>query len=84
MGIIRLGEPLTPEIIVDDETIYVSPPSAIQPGLAGRVLKDLPQIPSDRLNLLRGCLKNLYPGETAILEDSLDKINNAVATSKKR
>jgi DNA-binding Lrp family transcriptional regulator len=83
-GAIRLGEPLTPEIVVDDETIYVRPPSAIHPGLAGRVLKELPEIPSGHLELLKGCLKKLYPSETALLEDAMDKINNAVATSKKR
>lgn len=83
-SVIRLGEPLTPEIMVENETIYVRPPSAIQPGLAGRVLKELPQIPSGRLDLLKECLKKLYPSETELLEDALNKINDAVAASKKR
>jgi DNA-binding Lrp family transcriptional regulator len=81
---IRLGEPLTPEITVEDETIYVRLPLAIQPGLAGKVLKELPPIPGGRLDLLKGCLKKLYPSETRLLEDALNKINEAVATSKKR
>ncbi len=81
---IRLGEPLTPEIVVNEETIYVRLPSAVHPGLAGRVLQELPEIPSGRLELLKGCLKKLYPTETALLEDALEKINNAVAASKKR
>jgi DNA-binding Lrp family transcriptional regulator len=83
-GVIRLGEPLTPEIVVDDETIYIRLPSAISPGMAGRVLKALPKIPSDRLDLLKGCLKNLYPSETTLLEEALNKIDDAVAVSKKR
>ena len=81
---IRLGEPLTPEITVKDDTIYVRPPSAIQPGLAGKVLKELPPIPDGRLDLLKGCLKKLYPSETQLLEDALNKINDAVSASKKR
>ena len=81
---IRLGQPLTPEIIVEDETIYLRPPSAIQPGLAGKVLKELPPIPNGRLDLLKGCLKKLYPSETELLEDALNKINDAVSASKKR
>ena len=81
---IRLGEPLTPEITVEDGTIYIRPPSAIQPGLAGKVLKELPSIPDGRLDLLKGCLKKLYPSETELLEDALNKINDAVSASKKR
>jgi hypothetical protein len=81
---IRLGEPLTPEITVEDGTIYIRLPSAIQPGLAGKVLKELPPIPDGRLNLLKGCLKKLYPSETELLEDALNKINDAVSASKKR
>jgi hypothetical protein len=83
-GAIRLGEPLAPEVLIEDETIFVRPPAAIQPGLAGRVLKELPEIPGGRLDLLKECLKNLYPTETALLEDALDKIDNAVSASKKR
>jgi hypothetical protein len=81
---IRLGEPLTPEITVEDGTIYIRLPSAIQPGLAGKVLKELPPIPDGRLDLLKGCLKKLYPSETELLEDALNKINAAVSASKKR
>jgi hypothetical protein len=81
---IRLGEPLTPEITVEDGTIYIRLPSAIQPGLAGKVLKELPPIPDGRLDLLKGCLKKLYPSETELLEDALNKINDAVSASKKR
>src|SRR5665647_1331146 len=81
---IRLGEPLTPEITVEDGTIYIRLPSAIQPGLAGKVLKELPPIPNGRLDLLKGCLKKLYPSETMLLEDALNKINDAVSASKKR
>ena len=81
---IRLGEPLTPEITVEDGTIYIRLPSSIQPGLAGKVLKELPPIPDGRLDLLKGCLKKLYPIETELLEDALNKINDAVSASKKR
>lgn len=42
---IRLEQPLRPEIETADETIYVRLPAAIQPGLAGEVLKALPPIP---------------------------------------
>ncbi len=85
MSSIRLGEPLMPEIEIKDKTIYVRPPSAIQPGLAGKVFKELPKpIPRDRINLLKTCLKKLYPTETELLDDALNKINMAVATSKKR
>ena len=81
---IRLGEPLMPEIIVEDDTIYVRPPSAIQTGFAGKVLGELPKIPEDRLDLLRTCLKKLYPSEIELLDDAVSKINMAVSTSKKR
>ena len=81
---IKLEQPLTPEIVVEDETIYVHPPSAIRPGLAGKVLKELPAIQNDKLNLLRGCLKNLYPKETEILDNALDIIEQAAAQSKRR
>lgn len=81
---IKLEEPLRHEIELGDETIYVRLPSAIQPGSAGRVLKELPIIPDDRLNLLRGCLKNLYPKETELLDNALNLINEAVAHSKRR
>jgi hypothetical protein len=82
---IRLGQPLMPEIEIKDETIYVRPPAAVQPGLAAKVFKELPKpMPKERINLLKACLKKLYPSETELLDDALNKINMAVATSKKR
>ena len=81
---IKLDSPLRPEIDLADGTIYVKPPSAIKPGLAGKVLKELPPIPTERLNLLRMCLKNLYPKEIALLDEALDIISKAVDQSKGR
>ena len=81
---IRLEQPLTPEIVVDGETIYVKPPSAIQPGLAGKVLKELPPISKDRLDLLKTCLKRLYPEEMKLLDDALIMIEEAATQSKRR
>ncbi|MEM2129915.1 MAG: hypothetical protein QXZ70_04875 [Candidatus Bathyarchaeia archaeon] len=85
MSSIRLGQPLMPEIEMRGETIYVRPPAAVQPGLAAKVFKELPKpIPRNRINLLKACLKKLYPSETELLDDALNKINLAVATSKER
>lgn len=81
---IRLEQPLAPEIKLVDETIYVSLPSAIQPGLAGKVLKELPKIPDGRLDLLKDCLKSLYPKETELLDNILDVINKAAVQSRGR
>jgi hypothetical protein len=81
---IRLEQPLAPEIVVDGETIYVKPPSAIQPGLAGKVLKELPSFPVNRLNSLRDCLKNLYPKEIELLDNILSLIEDAAMQSKRR
>ncbi len=81
---IRLEQPLTPEIIVDGETIYVKPPSAIQPGLAGKVFKELPPIPKDQLNLLKTCLKRLYPDEVKLLDDVSVMIDKAAAQGKRK
>ena len=82
---IRLGEPLRPEVFVEDGTVYVRLPTAVQKGLAGKVFKQLPKpVPRERVNLLKECLKRLYPAETAILDDAMNKISEAVAVSKKR
>ena len=84
MDAIKLDTPLRPEIELADGTLYVRPPSAIKPGLAGKVLKELPPIPKERLKLLRTCLKNLYPMETQVLDEALDLISNAADQSKGR
>lgn len=81
---IRLGHPLMPEVMVEDDTIYVRPPFAIEHGFAGKVLRELPKIPKERLDLLGNCLKELYPNETDLLDDVQRKINMAVESSKKR
>jgi len=83
-GAIKLDTPLRPEIELADGTLYVRPPSAIKPGLAGKVLKELPPIPKERLNLLKTCLKSLYPIETEVLDAALDLISNAADQSKGR
>ena len=76
--------PLRPEIELADGTIYVRPPSAIRQGLAGKVLKELPPIRTDRLNWLKADLKTLYPTEIELLDEALDLISNAAAQSKRR
>jgi DNA-binding transcriptional regulator YhcF (GntR family) len=81
---VKLDQPLRHEIEIRDETIYVHLPSAIQPGSAARVFKELPPISEDRLNLLKECLKRLYPKETELLDDAINIINEAVMQSKRR
>jgi hypothetical protein len=81
---IKLESPLRPEIELADGTIYVRPPSAIRQGLAGKVLKELPPIRTDRLNWLKADLKTLYPTEIELLDEALDLISNAAAQSKRR
>lgn len=81
---VKLEQPLRHEIEIRDETIYVRLPSAIQRGSSGRVLRQLPPIPEHRLELLRGCLKRLYPKEAVVLDEALMVINEAVAQSKRR
>jgi DNA-binding transcriptional ArsR family regulator len=80
---VELELPLRHEIELRDETIFVRLPSAIQRGSAGRVLKQLPPIPERRLDLLKGCLKKLYPKEFEVLDDAVGLINDAVAHSKR-
>jgi DNA-binding Lrp family transcriptional regulator len=81
---IRLEQPLRPEIEMAEGTIFVRSPYAIQHGLAGKVLKELPPIPNNRVNLLKDCLKKLYPKETELLDDVLNLIVEAAAQSKRR
>lgn len=82
---ITLEEPLAPEIRIDNGTIYVRLPLSIKPGFAGKVLKELPydKIPKDRINLLRGCLKKLYPMEIELLDNALGTIKEAAEQSRR-
>jgi hypothetical protein len=73
-----------PEIIVEEETIYVKLPSAVERGLTARVLKELPPIPDERLNALRSSLKELYPKETELLDNAYLEIKEAAKTSRRR
>jgi hypothetical protein len=81
---IRLEQPLRPKIEVEDGTIYVRSPEAIKRGLAGQVLKELSKpIPPDRLELLKKCLKDVYPAETEVLDDAINLIMTTAAQSRR-
>jgi len=79
---ITLKQPVMPEIIIEEGTIYVRMPSAIEPGLAARVLRELPSIPEERLQGLRASLRKLYPKETELLNKVLNQITEAAHISK--
>jgi len=81
---ITLKRPVVPEIILEEGTVYVKLPEAIEPGLTGRVLKELPQIPEDRLKELKAALEKLYPGEVEILDQALFQIKEAAQVSARR
>lgn len=80
---ITLKEPAVPEITVEEGVIYVKLPSAIEPGLTMRVLKEMPQIREDRLRELKNSLKKLYPEETKILDNALYRVREAARVSRK-
>jgi len=79
---IKLKQPVTPEIIIEEGAIFVKLPSAIEPGLAAKVLKELPPIPKRRLEGLRGSLEKLYPSEVKLLEEASSRIKEAAVISK--
>jgi len=79
---IKLEQPIAPEIIVEEGTIYVKLPRAIEPGLAIKVLKGLPPIPKKRLEELKAALAELYPNEVKILDGVLNQIKEAARISK--
>jgi predicted transcriptional regulator len=78
---ITLKEPVIPEVIVEEGTIYLKLPAPIEPGLAARVLKELPKIPDDRLKELKASLEKLYPREIEILDQALSQIKEAARIS---
>jgi DNA-binding Lrp family transcriptional regulator len=73
-----------PEIIVEEETIYAKLPSTIEPGLAARVLKELPPIPVDKIAALKDSLKKLYPKEVELLDNAMYEIEEAAKVSRNR
>lgn len=79
---ITLKQPVVPEITIEEGTIYVRMPSAIEPGLAARVLRELPPIPEERLEGLIASLRKLYPKETGLLDNVLNQIEEAARISK--
>jgi predicted transcriptional regulator len=82
--IIILKKPLTPEIVVEEGTIYVKLPAAIEPGLSARVLEELPKIPENRLREIEASLKESYPEETELLDQVSSLIKEAASISSKR
>ena len=86
-GPVRLKRPIAseqlavPEIVIEEKKIYVKLPSAIEPGLAAKVLKEIPPIPEYRLNALKDSLKKLYPKE---VDNIVHEIKEAAKISVKR
>jgi len=80
---IKLKKPVMPEMIVEEGTIYVRLPEAIQPGLTARVLREMPKIPEERLKSLKTSLKKLYPEEIGILDQAFFQIREAANISSK-
>lgn len=89
-GPTRLRHPINlerlpvPEILVDEETIYVKLPSTVEPGLAGRVLKELPPIPASKLTMLKKALRTLFPKEIALLDGVNLEIKEAAKIGQSR
>ncbi|MCZ2809598.1 MAG: hypothetical protein O2V44_09615 [Candidatus Bathyarchaeota archaeon] len=79
---IQLKQPVTPEIIIEEGAIFVKLPSAIEPGLAAKVLKELPRISDKRLEKLKDSLRKLYPSEVRLLEEASNRIKEAAVISK--
>ncbi len=79
---IKLKQPVAPEIIIEEGAIFVKLPSAIEPGLAAKVLRELQPIPDERLEELKGSLRKLYPSEIKLLEEALSGITEAAEISK--
>lgn len=88
-GPVKLKRPITlerlpvPEIVVENDVIYVKLPSTAEPGLTARVLKECPPIPSERLTSLQESLKKLFPEEVAVLDEALSQIKEAASVSRK-
>jgi DNA-binding transcriptional regulator YhcF (GntR family) len=80
---IMLKQPVRPEITIEDGAIYVRLPVAIEPGFSGRVLKELPKIPDERIKELKNSLKTLYPEEVDLLDVILNQIKEAAEISRK-
>jgi len=86
----RLGQPIVldrlpvPEIIVEEDTIYVKLPSTVEPGLAARFLRELRPIPADKIDALKDSLKKLYPKEVELLDNAMYEIKEAAKVSGKR
>jgi len=78
---ITLKKPVVPEITVEEGVIRVRLPAAIERGLAARILRELPQIPENRLKELKASLKKLYPKETELLDQAASMIQKAGAIS---
>lgn len=89
-GPVRLKRPIDleqlaiPEIVIEEQKIYVKLPSAIEPGLATKVLKELPPIPEYRLGALKDSLEKLYPKEIELLDDIVHEIKEAAKISVRR
>ncbi len=89
-GPVNLKQPIMlqklpiPEIVVDNDTIYLKPPSTGERGLAAEVFRELPPIPVERLTSLQESLKTLYPDEVEILDEALSQIKKAANVSQKR
>lgn len=64
---ITLKKPVMPEITVEEGVIRVRLPAAIERGLAARILREIPQIPENRLRELKASLEKFYPKETELL-----------------
>lgn len=78
---IKLKGPAAPEILLEEGTIYVKLPEAIEPGLTARVLKEMPKIPEERVKNLIRSLESLFPEEIRILDQALSQIREAVSIS---
>jgi hypothetical protein len=70
-----------PEITVEEGVIRVRLPAAIERGLAARILREIPQIPENRLKELRASLEKFYPKETELLNQVTSLIQKAGAIS---
>lgn len=80
---ITLKKPVVPEITIEEDVIYVRLPEAIEPGLTARVLKEMPEIPNERLNSLKKSLEKTFLEEVKILDQVFSQIMDAAKVSAK-
>jgi len=72
-----------PEIVIEDESIYIKLPSTIEPGLTAKILEEIPTIPLDKIVSLKASLKKHFPKEVELLDSAYAQVEEAAKISRK-